>query len=234
MGKNKKGITLVALAITIVIMLILVGVSIYLTISDNGLIQKVTEGNKNQMLTELYEITDSELSYLKIAGKVKGKEEISIEKLYNRKGFSEHYEIRDGEIWDKSRKTGIMKKSEFDEYVKNKLKSDDSDDIHTDPPIVNSIINVDITGNNYTGTVNMQGEFSINIPKQISGTIIKVTQKEENKLKSAEVKIEVRKTRLNKLTINSVNSNDTYISGKAEKYAQIKLVISGREFTRKF
>ena len=36
MGKNKKGITLVALAITIVIMIILVGVSIYLTISDNG------------------------------------------------------------------------------------------------------------------------------------------------------------------------------------------------------
>ena len=80
----------------------------------------------------------------------------------------------------------------------------------------------------------MQGEFSINIPKQISGTIIKVTQKEENKLQSAEIKIEVRKTRLNKLTINSVNSNDTYITGKAEKYAQIKLVISGREFTRKF
>ena len=250
MGKNKKGITLVALAITIVIMIILVGVSIYLTISDNGLIQKATEANKNQTLTELYEITDSELSYLKIAGKAEGKEEISIEKLYNRKGFSEHYEIRDGGIWDKSRKTEIMKKSEFDEYVKNKLKSDDSDDIHTDPPIVNSvinedtvitgigiknsIINVDIAGNKYTGTVNMQGEFSINIPKQISGTIIKVTQKEENKLQSAEIKIEVRKTRLNKLTINSVNSNDTYISGKAEKYAQIKLVISGREFTRKF
>ena len=105
MGKNKKGITLVALAITIVIMIILVGVSIYLTISDNGLIQKATEANKNQTLTELYEITDSELSYLKIAGKAKGKEEISIEKLYNRKGFSEHYEIRDGGIWDKSRKT---------------------------------------------------------------------------------------------------------------------------------
>ena len=75
MGKNKKGITLVALAITIVIMIILVGVSIYLTISDNGLIQKATEGNKNQTLTELYEITNSELSYLKIAGKAKGKEE---------------------------------------------------------------------------------------------------------------------------------------------------------------
>ena len=94
MNKNNKGITLVALAITIVIMLILVGLSIYLTISDNGLIQKATEGNKNQTLTELYEITDSELAYLKIAGKAKGKEEISIEKLYNRKGFSEHYEIR--------------------------------------------------------------------------------------------------------------------------------------------
>ena len=50
MGKNKKGITLVALAITIVIMIILVGVSIYLTISDNGLIQKATEANKNQTL----------------------------------------------------------------------------------------------------------------------------------------------------------------------------------------
>ena len=71
MGKNKKGITLVALAITIVIMIILVGVSIYLTISDNGLIQKATEANKNQTLTELYEITDSELSYLRISDRIK-------------------------------------------------------------------------------------------------------------------------------------------------------------------
>ena len=40
MLKNKKGITLVALIVTVVILIILAGVSLNLAFSDNGLIKK--------------------------------------------------------------------------------------------------------------------------------------------------------------------------------------------------
>ena len=40
--KNNKGITLVALVVTIVVLLILAGVSINLVIGDNGIITKAS------------------------------------------------------------------------------------------------------------------------------------------------------------------------------------------------
>ena len=41
--KKKKGITLIALVITIVIMLLLAGVAIQMTIGENGLISKTNQ-----------------------------------------------------------------------------------------------------------------------------------------------------------------------------------------------
>ena len=46
--KNKKGITLLALVITIVIMLLLAAVVIGMTINENGLVKKVEKANYNQ------------------------------------------------------------------------------------------------------------------------------------------------------------------------------------------
>lgn len=43
MLKQQKGITLVALVITIVVLIILAGVAISLTLSDNGIFHKATE-----------------------------------------------------------------------------------------------------------------------------------------------------------------------------------------------
>ena len=43
MLKNKKGITLVALVVTIVVLLILAGVSINLVLGDNGIIAKAKD-----------------------------------------------------------------------------------------------------------------------------------------------------------------------------------------------
>ena len=40
MLKNKKGITLIALVVTIVVLLILAGISISLIVDKNGIIQK--------------------------------------------------------------------------------------------------------------------------------------------------------------------------------------------------
>lgn len=47
MLKNQKGITLVALVITIIVLLILAGITISLTLGQNGIINKSIEaGNK--------------------------------------------------------------------------------------------------------------------------------------------------------------------------------------------
>lgn len=44
MLKQQKGITLVALVITVIVMLILAGVAISMTIGDNGIFKKSKEG----------------------------------------------------------------------------------------------------------------------------------------------------------------------------------------------
>ena len=47
MLKGQKGITLVALVVTIIVLIILAGVSIALLLGDNGLINKAKEGAAN-------------------------------------------------------------------------------------------------------------------------------------------------------------------------------------------
>ena len=44
--------------------------------------------------TELYERTDSEISYLRINDRIRLSGGISLNKIYSSKGFTDHYEIR--------------------------------------------------------------------------------------------------------------------------------------------
>ena len=143
----------------------------------------------------------------------------------------------------------LVKKSDFDEYIKNKIKKEDAGDIESSIPSVNPVsiedvkitgtgkkgsdIIVSIGGNTYTGKVDNNGDFSITIPKQPSGTIIKVSQKEEGKNESEKIPVEVYKTRLGKITIDNVVNTDSKITGKAKPKADVKLVINGREYTGK-
>ena len=143
----------------------------------------------------------------------------------------------------------LVKKSDFDEYIKNKIKKEDAGDIESSIPSVNPVsiedvkitgtgkkgsdIIVSIGGNTYTGKVDNNGDFSITIPKQPGGTIIKVSQKEEGKNESEKIPVEVYKTRLGKITIDNVVNTDSKITGKAKPKADVKLVINGREYTGK-
>lgn len=47
MLKGQKGITLVALVVTIIVLIILAGVSIALVLGDNGIVTKAKEGKQN-------------------------------------------------------------------------------------------------------------------------------------------------------------------------------------------
>jgi len=79
----KKGITLMVLAITIIILLLLAGIAIGSFLS-----------NLNNAVSELYERTDSEISYLRINDRIRLSGGISLNKIYSSKGFTDHYEIR--------------------------------------------------------------------------------------------------------------------------------------------
>ena len=61
--KNNKGITLIALIITILVMLILAAVSINMTIGENGIIIKAEESAKDTEEQYFYEIIMTSISY---------------------------------------------------------------------------------------------------------------------------------------------------------------------------
>ena len=53
--QKKKGVTILALVITIIIMLLLAGVVMQMALGDNGLIAKVSQSKIEQAKAELYE-----------------------------------------------------------------------------------------------------------------------------------------------------------------------------------
>ena len=59
--KNNKGITLIALVITIIVLLILAGVSIAMLTGDNGILTKATESTTATDLAEVLERVNMEL-----------------------------------------------------------------------------------------------------------------------------------------------------------------------------
>ena len=89
--KNKKGITLVSLVVTIIVLIILAGVSINLTLGENGIItmakkarenMELAKENEERKLNELYmqmeqEGLSGEISYDAIAKLVEFKREIA-------------------------------------------------------------------------------------------------------------------------------------------------------------
>ena len=249
--KNKKGITLLALVITIVIMLLLAAVVIGMTINENGLVKKVEKANYNQAVAEMYEKLDENLSYMGIKGRITNDKEINAEKIYASKAFKDLYEIRGQYIYDKLRKKELVKKEDFERYIQSKVSSDNvNSEINvTERPTVIAVTNEDtairgtgkigsdiivkIGTNTYTGKVGTNGEFSIPIPKQTSGTTITIVQKEDGKKESEEISLEVYKTRLEKIEIDKVVNTDTKVTGKARPGADVKIVISRKRIYRK-
>lgn len=60
--KNQKGITLIALVITIIVLLILAGVSIAMLTGDNGILTKATQSKSETGLAEVLERVNMELN----------------------------------------------------------------------------------------------------------------------------------------------------------------------------
>ena len=65
--KKKRGVTLLALVITIVIMLLLAAIVIQMALGENGLVIKSIQARKEQAKAELYET--AKLSYINLKSK---------------------------------------------------------------------------------------------------------------------------------------------------------------------
>ena len=244
MKKERKGLTLIALVVTIIVLLIVVAIAITLTSGENGLFNKANTTNYNNAVAELYDRSYAEISYLVIPDRVYGTDNFNFEDLYNSKGFTTFYEIKNGKIWDKNRKLELIGKEEFEKKIRERFEKEGKESAK---PIVNAITNedtkisgsgqigatiyVNIGGNQYVGTVDNNAKWNITIPVQTVGTIINVTQKEKEKIVSTETMVEVVKAKLEPITINEVINTDTNVMGSARPNANISIVIGSTEYT---
>ena len=99
--KEKKGITLLALVITIVIMLLLAGIAIQMTMGKNGLIAKSEQAQKAQAKAELYET--AKLSYTNLKAKTleNGQPSPQAELALSTTEFTKKYNVVGDDIADK-------------------------------------------------------------------------------------------------------------------------------------
>ena len=246
MMKNRKGITLTALVVTIILMILIAAIAITLSVGENGLFSKAKSTSYNQAVGELYDRTFAEVSYLIIPDKVVGKDDFNFEKLYTSRGFTTFYEIRNGNIWDKSRNLELVKKEELENSIRDKFKQEGKESAK---PIVNPITNedrkisgsgeigatiyVNIGGTQYTAKVDENGRWSTDIPVQQADTKITVIQKEKDKIVSVETIVDVVKAKLEQITIEEVLNTNTSITGTARPGADITMVIGSTEYTGK-
>ena len=242
--RKRKGLTLIALVVTIIMLLILVAIVLTVTSGENGLFNKANRTNYNNAVAELYDRAYAEISYLIIPDRVYGTDNFNFNDLYNSKGFTTFYEIRNGMIWDKFRNLELIKKEEFEKKIRERFEKEGKESAK---PIVNAITNedtkisgagqigatiyVNIGGNQYVGTVDNNAKWNIPIPVQTVGTVINVTQKEKEKIVSTEIRVEVVKAKLEPITINEVINTDTNIMGSARPNANISIVIGSTEYT---
>ena len=112
--KNKNGITLIALVITIIIMLLLAAIAIQLTLGENGLISKANQAKIEQEKSELYD--DAKLEYLNLKTKAieNSQPDPKAESILSEINFLNKYNIIGDNITNK--------KSEIIETKKNLLK----------------------------------------------------------------------------------------------------------------
>jgi len=81
--KNKQGITLVALVITIIILLILAGISINAIFGENGIINRAKEGKFKQKMSEIAEEWELKIGNYEIENRTdENKVNASIESIY--------------------------------------------------------------------------------------------------------------------------------------------------------
>lgn len=79
--REEKGITLVALVVTIVVLLILAGITINMVIGDNGIISKADEARDETIKSQEKSALDLAVSYLHMSNMVDGTDNLNASNL---------------------------------------------------------------------------------------------------------------------------------------------------------
>ena len=122
--KNKNGITLIALVITIVIMLLLAAVAIQLTIGENGLIVKATKAKAEQAKSELYDTAKLEYLNLKTIAVTNDQPKPKVEAVLSETNFLSKYNIVGDNIINKNNEVIDTKENLLKELEKLSSSSD--------------------------------------------------------------------------------------------------------------
>ena len=101
MNLGKKGITLLALVITIIIMLLLAGVVMQMALGENGLFVKATQSKQEQAKSELYETAKLEYLSLKTKAIEQGQQDPPVNAVLASNDFLTKYSVDGSNIKDK-------------------------------------------------------------------------------------------------------------------------------------
>ena len=99
--QKKKGVTILALVITIIIMLLLAGVVIQMAAGENGLFVKATQSKQEQAKSELYETAKLEYLNLKTKSIEQGQQDPPVSAVLSATNFLAKYDLDGSNIKDK-------------------------------------------------------------------------------------------------------------------------------------
>lgn len=100
--QKKRGITLVALVITIIILLLLAGVTIQLALGENSLIIKSGQAKEQQTKAELYDVAKLEFATLKTSAISSNEEQPEPEDVLESNEFLSKYNVVGDNVTDKN------------------------------------------------------------------------------------------------------------------------------------
>ena len=84
----------------------------------------------------------------------------------------------------------------------------------------------------YIGFADDSGRYNVTIPRQDAGKRVKVSQTTATKGESEYQERNVRAVPSNKPIVYEINSENTYVTGKSEPHANIKVILEdGRQYT---
>ncbi len=111
-NKPKKGITLIALVITIVVLLLLAAIVIHFSLGDNGIILKTKEANTKNTYSELIDNSKAEVTALALDKTIDDSLNFDIKEIYKRP-----FIVNDN-IVKKDTTTPIISKTDYETILK--------------------------------------------------------------------------------------------------------------------